>query len=253
MVEDKGETKKLYMKTYYELNRQKMIKQIMAKQKMIKNSDKYIEDSREKIIEELNNGTRKFLQMQTLAKYNININPKTLKYYHDTKHEEITNTLKLEPKQEATREQQPTQEPREPIPYIEAFEKPPQAQPEPEPEEEEEDILTEAIEQEPEKIPTTEAHRMMANMIKEYAKEYIEQMKEEPETPTPTEPPTPTPTQTNESEEWDESMTAETLKEILERGAIHGDEKSKILLYSRRRKNKKKRILIKQIRELFNF
>ena len=50
MVEDTGEAKKLYMKQYYDLNKQRMIKQIMAKQKMIKNSDKYIEDNRDKII-----------------------------------------------------------------------------------------------------------------------------------------------------------------------------------------------------------
>ena len=50
MVEDTGKAKKLYMKQYYDLNKPRMIKQIMAKQKMIKNSDKYIEDNRDKII-----------------------------------------------------------------------------------------------------------------------------------------------------------------------------------------------------------
>ena len=142
MVEDKSEAKKQYRKEYYDLNKQRMIKQIMAKQKMIRNSDKYIEDNRDKLIEELKDGRRKFLQMAILAKYNININPKTLKYDHD------------------------------------AGEK----QPKIEEEAKEEETITEAIEQEPEAIPPTEAHRMMATMIKQYAKEYIEAMEEKPKT-----------------------------------------------------------------------
>ena len=120
MVEDKSEAKKLYMKEYYDLNKQRMIKQIMAKQKMIRNSDKYIEDNRDKLIEELNDGRRKFLQITTLAKYNININPKTLKYYHDRKHEEVTKTLTIEPTPEAKQEQPTRQEQPEPTSYIEA-------------------------------------------------------------------------------------------------------------------------------------
>ena len=35
------------------------------------------------MIDELSNRTRKYIQMRTLAKYNINIDPKTLKYYND--------------------------------------------------------------------------------------------------------------------------------------------------------------------------
>ena len=138
MVEVKSEEKKLYMKQYYDANKQRMIQQIMNRQKLIRNSDKYIEDNRDKIIEELNNGKRKFLQIQTLKKYNINIDPKTLQYYHDTGKRRKDKTIQE---------------------YIEAFE-------EMKNKSEEEEELTEAIEQEPEAMPTTETHRMMATMIK---------------------------------------------------------------------------------------
>ena len=162
--------------------------------------------------------------MTTLAKYNININPKTLKYYHDRKHEEVTKTLTIEPTPEATQEQPTRQEQPEPTSYIEAMGK--------ETHEEEEETLTEAIEQEPEAIPTTEAHRMMATMIRQYAKKYREEMEEKPKTEEDknledatnyfktwstdkieqVEPTTPTPT--NDSGEWEEAMTAEELQKI---------------------------------------
>ena len=77
------EDKKAYMKQYYDANKKRMIQQIMQRQRLVRNSDKHIEGTREKMINDLNNGTRKFIQMRTLAKYNINIDPKTLKYYHD--------------------------------------------------------------------------------------------------------------------------------------------------------------------------
>ena len=83
MSNDKEETKKLYMKQYYAANKAKMVKQIMTRQKLLKNSDVFIEQTRDQIIEELNSGKRKYLQMATLDKYSININPKTLNCYHD--------------------------------------------------------------------------------------------------------------------------------------------------------------------------
>ena len=83
MSNDKEETKKLYMKQYYAANKAKMVKQIMTRQKLLKNSDAFIEGTRDKIIEELSSGKRQYLQMATLDKYSININPKTLKCYND--------------------------------------------------------------------------------------------------------------------------------------------------------------------------
>ena len=53
MSSDKEETKKLYMKEYYAANKEKMVKQIMTRQKLLKNSDVFIEQTRDKIIEEL--------------------------------------------------------------------------------------------------------------------------------------------------------------------------------------------------------
>ena len=119
MAEVKNEEKKLYMKQYYDANKERMIQQIMNRQKLIRNSDKYIEDTRDKIIEELNDGKRKFLQVQTLKKYNINIDPKTLQYYHDTGKRRKDKTI--QPTPEPKQEQPTRQEQTEPIPYIEAM------------------------------------------------------------------------------------------------------------------------------------
>ena len=77
------EDKKTYMKRYYDTNKTRIIQQIIQRQRLVRNSDKHMEDTRVKMIHDLNNGTRKFIQMRTLAKYNINIDPKTLNYYHD--------------------------------------------------------------------------------------------------------------------------------------------------------------------------
>ena len=77
------EDKKAYMKQYYDANKTRLIQQITQRQRLIRNSDKHIEGMREKLIHDLNDGTRKYLHTRTLAKYNINIDPKTLKYYHD--------------------------------------------------------------------------------------------------------------------------------------------------------------------------
>ena len=55
----------------------------MERNKMIRNSDKYVEDNRGKMIEDLNSGKRKYVHTKTLDKYGISINPKTLQYYHN--------------------------------------------------------------------------------------------------------------------------------------------------------------------------
>ena len=86
------------MKQYYDANKTRMIQQIMQRQRLIRNSDKHMEGTRENLIHDLNDGTRKYLHMRTLAKYNINIDPKTLKYYHNTVSEKAM--LEAEPAQQ---------------------------------------------------------------------------------------------------------------------------------------------------------
>ena len=113
---------------------------------------------------------------------------------------------------------------------------------------------------------------MMATMIKEYAKKYIEEVEEKPKTEEdnnledatnyfktwstdkiaevvePT-----TPTLTSDSGEWEETMTAEDLKRILEQDEITEEEINKLAIYLRKKKNKRKRNLLREIREKFKF
>ena len=73
-----------YMKEYYNKNKHKIIRQVVERAKLVTNSEKYIEANRGKIIDDLNSGKRKYVQMTTLKKYGINIDPNTMKYYYDT-------------------------------------------------------------------------------------------------------------------------------------------------------------------------
>ena len=63
----------------------------------------------------------------------------------------------------------------------------------------------------------------------------------------------PTPTTTNESGEWEEPMTAEELKNILEQDEITDEDKNKFTIYLRKKKNKRKRTLLREIRDKFEF
>ena len=42
-----------------------------------------VDEERERIINDLNTGKRIFRRLETMAKYNINIDNQTLTYYHD--------------------------------------------------------------------------------------------------------------------------------------------------------------------------
>ena len=122
--------------------------------------------------------------MATLDKYSININPTTLKYYHDKPIEEPTNEIIME---------EPTNEPTTPM-----------------------------------TTPTDEPA---------------------------TEPPTPTTSNDNFDEEQDkvgESLRAHELTLILELSEITDEDKSRIQKYLKRRKNKRKRTLVREIRDKFN-
>ena len=79
--------RKEYNKTYDNELKNKIIKQVIDRQKLIRNSDKYIEDTRDKWVDDLNNGVKKFVHFKKLLKYKINIDPKTLKYYYNSEAE----------------------------------------------------------------------------------------------------------------------------------------------------------------------
>ena len=66
-IDDKTDA---YLKNYYDANKTKLIRQIVARQKQIRNSDKVVEDIRHQLINDLNNGIRKFVQLKHLKIHN---------------------------------------------------------------------------------------------------------------------------------------------------------------------------------------
>ena len=83
MVEAEMDTKRQYAKRFYEQNKERMKLQITTRARLVRNSAANIENVRDKLIEQRNSGERKFAHLRTLAKYRINIEPTTLKYYYD--------------------------------------------------------------------------------------------------------------------------------------------------------------------------
>ena len=81
----------------------------------------------------------------------------------------------------------------------------------------------------------------------------ISEAMEEHATEPPTEPPTPTTTNENIDEDEGDNMTAEDLKRILEQDGITDEDKQKLTIYLRKKKNKRKRNLLREIREKFKF
>ena len=95
MEQDKKQDRRIYMRTYYDENRTKMIKQIIERQSIRRSSDSFIEQHRAKLIDDLNTGKRKPLQLTTSAKYNISHDKKTLKYYHNVVNDNIQDLTKI--------------------------------------------------------------------------------------------------------------------------------------------------------------
>ena len=91
-----SETHKISMRRFYEEHKEQLIQQITSRKQLTMNRDRYVEDNRDKIITELNNGKRKFMQTRTLDKFDIKIEPNTLKYYHNISPEAtITQYFKM--------------------------------------------------------------------------------------------------------------------------------------------------------------
>ena len=78
---DTREKLKAYQKAYYTRNKEQLNKHNVEKRRIVRNSLEYIDRNRQKIIDELNNKTRKFVHVKTLEKYNIKYDPIRLKYY----------------------------------------------------------------------------------------------------------------------------------------------------------------------------
>ena len=65
---------KEYNQKYYAMNKEHIMKLVADRKKLIRGSDMY----RQKLVEELNNGKRKFIKGSTKAKFDLKQDPKTL-------------------------------------------------------------------------------------------------------------------------------------------------------------------------------
>ena len=54
---------------------------VSAKRRLLYNSEPYINQNRQKLVDSLNNGTKRWINEKVIIKYNILRNEKTLKYY----------------------------------------------------------------------------------------------------------------------------------------------------------------------------
>jgi len=195
--------RKEYNKTYYNEHKNNIIKQVVDRQKLIRNSDKYIEDTRDKLVDDLNNGVSKFVQSKTLLKYQINIDPKTLKYYYNSEAKTLPTSASSS----------------------------------------EDEQLEQAKQKEQEQHNKEELYKQE------------EQVKQEPESASHTEPNTP---KHDNGEDADTSennygLTVDVLKAMLNQDAINEDDMNKIITYPQKKRNKKKRTLIRRLRDKFKF
>ena len=78
---DKATKRKQHAKEYYLLNKERIIKHNNNKRNLIINSDVYKAKQRDDVIEQLNNGSKKWITEATKIKLNIQQCPKTLKYF----------------------------------------------------------------------------------------------------------------------------------------------------------------------------
>ena len=186
MEVDTKTDRRVYMRSYYDENKSKMIRQIIKKQSFRRNSDNFIDKHRDKLIDDLNSGKRKFLQLTTSAKYNIKRDKKTLNYYHNIQ-ELPTIDEKLD----------------EPINFI---------------------------------ADQTEAIVDDINLIDDKTEAIVDDIN------------------SNESlADGNQGMSIDMLKAMLKQEYLSDEDRTRILLYSQKKKNKKKRILIRCIFSRFHF
>ena len=70
-----------YSKRYYLQNKDSINKKTSATRRLIRNSQPYIQQQQAVIIEQLNNGTKKWITEKCKEKYNIYRDPVSLKYH----------------------------------------------------------------------------------------------------------------------------------------------------------------------------
>ena len=73
-VAEKNVDRREYYKNYYHSHREHIVKLVADRKKLLKGSDLY----RQKLIEELNGGKRKWVYIRTREKYGLQQDPKTL-------------------------------------------------------------------------------------------------------------------------------------------------------------------------------
>ena len=74
---DKKAYMREYNKIYYEQHRDRVARLVTERKKLVRGSDAY----RSKLVEELNNGTRKFVKAPTKERLQLQQDPKTLKWF----------------------------------------------------------------------------------------------------------------------------------------------------------------------------
>jgi hypothetical protein len=73
--------KTTFFKRYYEANKERIKKMVSAKRRLLYNSEPYINQNRQKLVDSLNNGTKRWISEKVSIKYSILRDEKTLKYY----------------------------------------------------------------------------------------------------------------------------------------------------------------------------
>ena len=223
------EGQKTYNKQYYDANKTRIIQQIIERQKLKRNSDQYIEENRNKIIDALNDGTRNFIQLRTIAKYKINIDPKTLKYYYNKDNTSYYNKEIYEAFTHTNDERQKQQDEQQ-------DEQPQQDEQLDEQQQQDEQQLDEQQQDEQQKQEQSDNQPQQNEQQKEEQSDHIDSQEDN-----------------QQDEEQNDNMTIDILRSILEQSEIGKYDKIKILTYPHKKRNKKKRILIRQIRDRFNF
>ena len=82
-------------KTYYSQNKLAVRARMKERRELLTNSEKYKEDFRNQLIENLNSGSTRYITCKTANKYKIALNPETLKYYYAGKDPLVKEELKF--------------------------------------------------------------------------------------------------------------------------------------------------------------
>ena len=265
------ERQKTYHKQYYDTNKNRIIEQIKGRRKLIRNSDKYIEDNRDGLIEALDKGTKKFIQLRTLAKYKINIDPKTLQYYHNKDntsyynkeiYETLTNitenvnitmtsensSLNENMQQEQEQPEQPQQEQQQDSQQDEQQDSQQDEQPDSQQDNQQDEQPKQPEQQQPDNQQDEQPDSQQDEQPDSQQDEQPKQPEQQPDEQQDSQQ-----EDSQEDEEQNDNITVDVLRSILEQSEIGENDKTRILTYPHKKRNKNKRVLIRQIRDRFKF